>query len=325
MATVTKYIDRDNNGGAEATGDSWGDAYPTLDAWQTANAKDLVTATETHVAYYRAANNNPRTAVFTFSGWTTSSEYNVSLIVPVANRHSGRRGTGTRIIVEDTGFGTPVLSGTPNYTRIEGLSVENGGGATEIGLGSYSRIIGCLFVVNGSGGGRPTIHHLSVAQNCIFIRIGANVEAAIGASSSAENRPTFINCTGYRSGGDNTVAAIAADTNGYIARSCYAYSVGATRGYSQYQTSRSDCFSGNDDDPDGYVSFDNAAFEETDVLLLTSSSALIDAGQDNSAHEAWDGEGVDILGTPRPQGSAWDIGAHEFAVVVPMPQYIYGE
>ena len=320
MADIIRYIDRDNNGGGTATGTTWADAYPTLDAWQTAEATDLVTATDNHIVYYRAASSNPRTSSFTMSGWTQDATHRVKVVVPPESRHTGRPYTGTHF--DGGGF----ISS--EYTILEGLHIY--------WLTDYHVISNCVYNKMLIWGMRVRNNGASnvLIQNTIMVnpRTSGNMEVFMNATTGSQT--LCVNCIGISSG-----TSIVFRSAGQIltVRSCFGHSYGGGQTYEGHNISRSNCYGTVGTDMTGVtiITLQEAGLVEDDwdtgvIPLLTSASVLIGASEDNSAYTSgagtsWYGGADDIFDTARPQGSAWDIGAHEFAVVVPMPQYIYGE
>lgn len=81
-----------------------------------------------------------------------------------------------------------------------------------------------------------------------------------------------------------------------------------TLGGAHDRSSQTFSFVGSGDDP---------------YMLEADDTGALDHGTDLSADAVYPFS-VDKLGTERPQGSAWDIGAFERAVALPLPHLIYG-
>jgi len=94
--------------------------YPTLSAWATAEAKDLVAADEIAVA--ECYNDAVLTDNVVLTGWTTDTEHYIKIYTPASERHDG---------VKDTGF--TITPATPTKTieiqqrhvRIEGIAFKS--------------------------------------------------------------------------------------------------------------------------------------------------------------------------------------------------------
>ena len=330
MADVIRYVDRDVVGGL-GDGSSWANAYATLDAWQNAEATDLVTAEDGHTVYYRAASDNPRTSNFAFSGWTTDADYHITLIVPEANRHDGSRGTGTHIYGASVGWGW-IFSGIPAYTVIDGLHIYQASGNREAFTAGDDGIIlvNSLIVNDGTGGDSAGIRGPSgslTIQNTIIL---SNSGRGINNTGAVI---TVLNSTVYTYGNGLAISgATATDSTSCV--SVYAAStVTDGNGFGQFHVGVTNSYSPDATYHGTAMSLADAAFNSTtegeEHLILTADSDLINAGQDNSENASWYGSAVDFVGTTRPQGTEWDIGAHEYVddtddIALPMPQYIYG-
>lgn len=307
---VTRFIDRDVIGGA-ANGTSWANAYPSITAWQNAEAKNLVAADEVHTVFYRASPGNPHTAPFSFSGWTTDATRHFSLIVPPENRHSCKRGTGTRHSLGSYGFGFP-LGALPAYCTVEGLLLEGTSG--ERALVDVTNIntnwLGVAAFLGGGAGGavRNTVNG-TLLQSCAFLKDGA--EGAI--TRTGGTNWNVINCTIITS--STTKPAI--DPNGALVKGCYISNGGGVNAIGTFGTIAADVYSSDGSRGSPALALASAGLVDVTPgaqdLRLTAGSPLIGASATNSADPAWKGAAVDFVGTPRPQGAAWDVGAHEFA------------
>jgi len=77
-----RYIDPDATGGT-GSGLDWANAYTSMSAWNAAEAKDLVTAVDTHTVYCRSSAgtaDTQRVAILTSSGWVTSATNRITII-----------------------------------------------------------------------------------------------------------------------------------------------------------------------------------------------------------------------------------------------------
>ena len=293
------------------TGLSWEDAYTSLEDWQSAEAKDLVSSgVEVHRVNYRR--DTPRSSHFSFSGWTTDADHYIHLRVPVEYRHTGRLSTGTRWEAGSTGFTFP--PGFPSYTIVEGLSVRQSGNREALALGTGVRFSSVLVANDGSGAAIRTTS--SEAPGAIINTIGlANSDFAFRFSGGDT---VVINSVGWTFGDRR---AFDRQFGTPVLVSCWGHSEDADA-FEQFNMTTINSYSSDGNHVSGQVTIAQAAFAETGAslddlhLILTEESDLIDLGQDNSSNAAWFGDSVDIFGTARPQGAEWDVGAHEYISTV---------
>lgn len=125
MATeVIRYVDPSSAGGNGTTNALSGAnaAYVSLNTWQTAEVKNLVTADEFHrvICCTNGSGNPAASAAFSITGWTTDATRYVS--IESEKNHGGKYNTKT--------FRIEVTSGTPldvsnNYVKVIGMQVTN--------------------------------------------------------------------------------------------------------------------------------------------------------------------------------------------------------
>jgi len=287
------------------------------------------------------------------------SATSIIVTVPVAERHDGTEGTGSRVVNSNTGNMIANFINDQDFT-IEWMEFDKQGGNTG-------------FIVNASGNGgvgdffvfdRLLVHDLIRtgagdaiglgfatsgeyrAHNCIVYDIsstdsGADFVAGIGSSGGSSRKEQARNCTVWGVTNDNGTG----DSYGFfhnldngtlkLNSNCAAFNIGGTASGSQvgYQPAA----------PTNIVYTTNASFDETGTpttldsltdtdqftdtsarnFLLKSGATLIDAGTDLGTLA-----NVDILGRDRDsEGDTWDVGAHEFVAVgglsIPVAMHSY--
>lgn len=293
---------------ADGSGD-----YTTLELW--AAKKLLGTLSEPEIAEIKGT--IVANVTVSSSLETTTANY-VEIRPFTGQRHTGQLGTGARITNEASGKTGPVIDfGVRNY-RITGLEIVSVTAARPIstsGAVASGHLLIDSCIVSGPGVGSSSSYLLTLSitnlnatlRNSIFIGKGRLADTRNAADVDIEN------CTFWQL--DDELGIIAdSDTdirNTYVGRpsgtqNCFwsgASPTGANNASSD--TSATARFgAGSVDSVSGA-----SAFEDTSTydFRLKSGSALIDAGATIGAVTE------DIVGTARPQGSAYDIGAFEVA------------
>ena len=278
-----------------------GGDYTSLAAFNAGEARDLVTADEIAQAECYAGNCSP----CTMSGWTTDATRYID-VVAAAGAEAGMpwRTSGAAII---SGSSYPILSMGSFDGHVAGLQIEHtGGGANEDILArqqfNATLMERCFLRFALSYGNTRRFFRDGTYRNCVFTGDG-NGTCCVIASGSIDSSTFHVTGGGTSSivrpyvGGvtiRNTVVVTDA------ARVCFESMTG------NYNAS-------TDATAPGANSLHSISdpFEDTAGGDYTpaAGSALLDVGDDLSADF-----GDDFLGTSRPQGSAWDIGAIELVV-----------
>lgn len=295
MAEVVRYVDPDATGAADGT--SWTDAYTSLQAWNIAEATDLVSDGDTHVVNCRASSGTADTTRLVMSAsWTTGASNGITIQVALGDRQTPTQ-TGYRIdttseAMENTNVG---------YITFDGLAVS-----TSSGVGFFNTQTNCNFTD-------------CWAFDCSqygFYQIGANA-VYINCVSSNCSRGFWVatSCIAYNcdalNAGDYGFYVNANDT--LTATNCYAD--GATAGYFVEVDgifTDTTCASSDGSESTTTIAmststgayFVNVSAGSEDWRISSASSDLIGAGTDLSGTFT-----TDMFGTTR---SAWDIGAAEF-------------
>ena len=275
----------------------------------------------------RASSGAADTAAVDIAGFTVSSTCFVKVYVSPAYRHSGARDTSKyRLAVS----GNHCITLTNKYCVIDGLQIEPSVGSGVVGYaGIHSGIYGNIFTIKNclfygpntsSGNGVCGImwensifdDYTLIINNIIYnmgsgtyaygirargwadenvliynnIISGCNVGCLARAATLCNN--VIFNCgTDIDSSDSPSVTYTATDDNSFAGTGNVDISPGATEA---------------DDWAAAFNDYANGDFS------LKSGSPLIDAGTDLSAVM----DSLDIVGTVRPQGDAWDIGAFEY-------------
>ena len=333
MALVTRYVNTASTPGGDGTTNGTTGAtraYASLNEWEAAEQTDLVTATDVHKVI---CSGGVDSAVVTIDGWTTNSTYYIIVTVDSGSRHNGSLGTGYRLEVSENYGGVYIVRETGTIT--EGLSVLNSGTTSgrcfDVGSGAQDDImyVNCIGKTVSTGGSATTRFVFKTqAGDLTYINCLA-FDSARGFTNQNYNQSYYINChaincdTGFsgRTTGGQYPHAI----------NCVAF--GCTNNYSggwddanSYNNATGDATVGTMPGTDGGTNeatlvtgivsgdFENYA---SDNFFLSSSSNLIDVGASvSSLFSTWSRTDftipdADVIGTARPQGSAWDIGYNE--------------
>lgn len=295
---------------------SSGGHYTSTSSWESAQQADLTTIQEIRQA--ECWNFSDTTAV-TVTGWTTSTTYTIRVYTPSGERHDGTAGTGYRLEVSGSA-GTYALTMQEDDLWAEGLEIARTGTKAGSLVATLSqgacanRISHCLIHDAGSQG----ITHIAGSTGNVKIWntiIYGTATHGIEAQTVDYNvyNVSIVDCatTGgftafLRSGGTCTAKnCLVQNPNVAAGGANYGGTIGGTNNLAADTTAP-----GTSPQNSKTVTFAGAG--SNNFKLSSSDTVAKDQGADLSA-DATIAVTDDIIGTARPQGSAFDIGASEAA------------
>lgn len=120
MAQVIRYVDPDVVGGT-GDGTSWEDAYASLNAWNAAEATNLVTNDDYHTVYCRSSGGTNDTTPFDLYGWNTDATHYIEIIG--FDFPSNGVYDNTKYVLYNNDSAEVTLSFSENYIRIINLQI----------------------------------------------------------------------------------------------------------------------------------------------------------------------------------------------------------
>lgn len=299
-----------------------GGDYTTLRAAIIGEAADLVSNdTQIDIACY-AMQDTTAVAVADWAGYTTDATHYVRIYTPSTERHNGKRSTSKYRLEAAKPFTDGALSLSAQYVHIDGLQIKNTHGGAHAALsitGSTTFQITDTLIYDTHGGGQGG-WGISVSANnsVVYLNNVQVMSCDAGIEAHANGAPVIyaLNCSAVNSTVGPGFTAVGF-TRFIYAKNCYSGGNAGDDYSGAGVTIDATCYS-----EDGTASTPTAAWSTANFtnvtagsedLSLVSGSALIDVGTDVSADSNWiePGGNVDIIGTARPQGSAWDVGAFE--------------
>lgn len=275
-----------------------GGDYGSLSAWEAGQQGNIVVSDTIQTANLYAMQD---TTFCDIDGWTTDATRYVNVVA--IDRHVGIRSTSAYRL-EVAGHGTALWINTA-FTRVHGLQAKNTGGRAIETAAASIRISDTLtydcsthgFLLAGASGSVDL-------NNCIAMH-----NTGDGFSRSNGIHVPF-NCVSVNNGGLGFNGA------GLDGVNCYS---GGNTGADYSGGSYTTCYS-----EDGTASTSTAAWSTssggffanvtagTEDVTIGSSSTLKDVGTAGNSHWVHPNGNVDVIGTARPQGAAWDVGAFEY-------------
>lgn len=297
---------------------SAGGDYTTLTAWEAAQLAVLVAPAEAECY------NFDLTDSLAVSGITTSAINYMRIYTPTAERHDGRSRTvsGTGFRIKRTTSGGITVSVSVDHLRFEGIEIECTDTVSSVAMtyangtftasGNDHRIESCIIHDAMTGTGFTT----NVSKANLIIALRNTV--MYGAQRSIDTRNaatvTIENCTFWRSAAQLGVVADTELTckntySGHTGAAAEDFWTGAApptgNNNISSDTSQATDYTAGVSSIAGSAVFTSITVGSEDFRLLSGTNALVDAGATLGSVT------TDIIGTARPQGASYDVGAFE--------------
>lgn len=315
MTAITRFVNTGStSGGTGTTNNTTGAnrAYPTLDAWNTAESTNLVTAGDSHTVQVDGAADTVKVDLV---AWT-ADDTNFLKITAHANSVHGGKLDLSKYHIATAGNYDKALGGTSETTIVDGLQIAPSAGnnpiGIDLGLGAsaskHAEIINCIlkgFGGNGKGVRRTTSGKYFVVNNLIY---DWNRGLEIGTVGSGPDNE----CALY----NNTVEGCTTEgmlittgqrvnvKNNLLSNNNTDYTQNSTPNATTATNISSDATSPETGLRNITVTFTDLGGED----YSTSDSDVVGAGTDLSGDSIYPFS-TDINGDAR--GSSWDIGAFQ--------------
>ena len=293
--------------------------YSTLQSWEDAAPANLVTADEVWegLVYAEGGGTDGEWAIgttLTISGSTVDATRFKRLATASGESFADdaaprlRYDTAKGVAIRATGsYGNACpVTVSEDYFEVEGLQLKGNNAIAGLFIGSSQtgiKVKRCILDQGTRTGYALNFERFgsgSTVENCVIIT---------GSVLSYSN-PTYKNCTIFTDASSRMFIAAFMGSRA-IFTNCAVFgftTLGAgINSSSSYNATNLSSFTGSNNQTSLTASsqFENTTYGSSLDLRIKTGSALIDGGTSTGAPSA------DIIGTSRPQGSAYDVGAHE--------------
>lgn len=302
-----------------------GGDYTTLQAWFNAAPADLTVADVIWRGEVKNQEFVSASTLLNLSGKTADATRYFELTTEAGASFTDHANKATNALRYDatlgaalrvTGSSAGAIRCSIPFTRVSKLMITNTSdtGSTLAALFTENsgrlRVDQCICESYNSGvtveGGIYLHNAWSILSNSVVVQKSTNAAAKIAHLSDGAGA---YNCTFVSLG---TTLTIGVGTKYVAAILKNVYIGGATTPDGGGTSTKTNCYS--DVTASGYTvaAMSTATFQNvtagTHDLRLATGSSLIDAGATESTYAA-----SDVIGTARPQGASYDVGAHEYA------------
>ena len=334
MALVTRYVNTASAGGDGTTNAESGAnaAYASLNAWEAAEAVDLVTAGDSHIVYCSTGSGTAAdTTGVTISGWITDSTHTVTIQQATSDAHGGKWNTSVYRLELSEGTALTIRE---DYVSIVGLQVHVTTAAASVygisigSLGVSNSIIISKCIVRGTVSATgiangissaSTYTNLKIYQNLVYDFVnGSNFMIGIylrNASASALSNLVYNCYVGIRSRDIGVIAknniVRSSVSTGYLGSAAF----DASSDYNSSDISGDAPNTGGSGNDNTVSPWYSGATADADIFVdavnddyhLVSGATIFDSVGANLYSTFTD----DFEGDARPN-SAFDLGADEY-------------
>ncbi len=300
--------------------------YPSLSAALIAEADDLVTNdTYLDIEITGVWTSSDTTSV-NFDGFTTDATHYVNVYADDANKFTGKWDTTKYRLEVNNPYSEGIMYLNTNYVKVSGLQMRNvstyedggsrGLAAGEVDAGNLIEVSNCLVISNAIcvriWDEVPIIHW----KNCVFYNNGETESSVFGYGTQYLYNCVFISSSAYGS-----VSNTGGGASTWVVKNCYAYNANTEGPAFNDMTTMVTCASNDTSGSEGLQSIDLGDSSGTKFVSLTDGSwdfhlkkdsPLVNVGTDLSGDAVIPFD-TDAEGDSRPQSTAWDLGADEYA------------
>jgi hypothetical protein len=311
-----------------------GGDYTSLQAWESAEQRDLVAADEIEQAVVDSSGNASDGTVLSIGGWTTDDTRYIEVIAESGHEHEGKVDTSKAHLSlnSSVGSGVSITGGIrTRWTKFQIFMTGSTSGSRWNMIGGTNNVVDrCILEIASTSGAEANVRFSSGQDNVIkssyIIRSGSN-STCIQAIGGSSHRIYVSNCT--CKGGTNCLSASLSGNitseNNYLFATSAVYSGGTriTKGSNDATSTTEATDSNLQNVPYSTATFQDITASAQDLhLKIVAGNKLINNGEDLSTDG---GAGsvrnvtLDIDSASRPFGGIggeFDIGADEQNVPV---------
>lgn len=304
-----------------------GGDYTTLQAWEDASPANLVTNDEIWQGQcFNQEFFSSSATLLTVSGTTTDATRYKELTTYAGASFADNASVQTNALRYNASNGAsircsypwgPPIYASENYFRISKLQIAATGNNAGVNVGNTGFIASGLIVEANSTTGNPAVIFGvgGTLKNCLLVQRSTSQVAQLSGASSGTS--SLYNCTLVRTG-SSTSNLIIGNYGTTTLKNCAFFGGATTLASGTSTRTYTTCYTDTASPPSGcttvaYDTSTGSGFEnKTDAtrdFRIKAGSALLDVGTTDTTNAAYD-----IVGTARPQGSAYDVGAWELVV-----------